>query len=523
MAVCRRPDRATMTQLLALDLGTTSFKAVVYDERGRNLHEQRADPPDRRIHVTGVAVDIWEAEELWLTVADLCRRAVEPFAGAVNALAIAQLGLIGVPLNEADEPLFPFVTWLDPSAGTANVLTRSGLTDTGLFAVAGNRLNSIYPPAWIGWMSEHEPRFSDGMVRWVFVGDWLAYRLSGVLATDYSITSQTLCLDQQELRLRQDLLAAFGLPHGLFVEPRQAGVAIGEVTSQAARATGINAGVPVVLGGADWMTGVFGAGLTEPGDVGILTGTWELTAACLRAPCVTAVACESGAICDPHVAPDRWALRIEALSGGVSEWCRRELQANGDAPSEWEEIIAACATVAPGSGGVVFVPHLFGSYGPRHDELARGAFVGLTGSTTRAAMARAVLEGLSYQTRASVDALTRATDVQAGRVVVMGGGVKNRLWLQTRADALGRAVEVVDDPDVTPRGAAMLAGLGIGLFGDHEEAIATFAPRTVPIEPDARRAALYEQLYESVYLPLQMPLETVNHRLAGITGTEGMP
>ena len=89
-----------MTQLLALDLGTTSFKAVVYDERGRNLHEQRADPPDRRIHVTGVAVDIWEAEELWLTVADLCRRAVEPFAGAVNALAIAQLGLIGVPLND---------------------------------------------------------------------------------------------------------------------------------------------------------------------------------------------------------------------------------------------------------------------------------------------------------------------------------------------------------------------------------------------------------------------------------------
>ena len=74
--------------------------------------------------------------------------------------------------------------------------TRSGLTDTGLFAIAGNRLNSIYPPAWIGWLSEHEPRFADGMVRWVFVGDWLAYRLSGVLATDYSITSQTLTLDQ---------------------------------------------------------------------------------------------------------------------------------------------------------------------------------------------------------------------------------------------------------------------------------------------------------------------------------------
>ena len=510
-----------MARLLALDLGTTSFKAVVYDEHGRNLHEQRADPPDRRIQIAGVAVDIWEAEELWLTVADLCRRVVEPFAGAVNALAIAQLGLIGVPLNDADEPLFPFVTWLDPSAGTAKILARSGLTDTELFAIAGNRLNSIYPPAWIGWLSEHERRFADGMVRWVFVGDWLASRLSGVLATDYSITSQTLTLDQRELRLREDLLDAFGLSRNLFLSPRQAGVTIGEVTAEAARATGINAGVPVVLGGADWMIGVFGAGLTEPGDVGILTGTWELTAACLRDACLTATACESGAICDPHVAPRRWALRIEALSGGVTEWCRRELQASGGALSEWEEIIAACATVAPGSGGVVFAPHLFGSYGPRHDELARGAFVGLTGSTTRAAMTRAVFEGLSYQTRASVDALTQATDVQAGRVVVMGGGVKNRLWLQTRADALGREVEVVDDPDVTPRGAAMLAGMGIGVFRDYEDAVATFAPQTVSIEPDPRRAALYEQLYESVYVPLQMSLETANHRLAGITETEG--
>ncbi|HEY6396563.1 MAG TPA: FGGY family carbohydrate kinase [Solirubrobacteraceae bacterium] len=503
-----------MTRLLALDLGTTSFKAVVYDQNGGKLHEQRADPPDRRIDLDGVPVDLWEAEELWLTVADLCKRAVEPFAGAVDALAIAQLGLIGVPLNADDEPLFPFVTWLDPAAGTAKILTRSGLTDTALFAIAGNRLNSIYPPAWIGWMSEHERRFADGMHRWVFVGDWLAYRLSGVLTTDYSITSQTLTLDQRELRLREDLLDAFALPHELFLPPRQAGTTIGEVTAEAARATGIAVGVTVVLGGADWMIGVLGSGLTEPGDVGILTGTWELTAACLRAPCLTAIACESGTICDPHVAPGRWALRIEALSGGVTEWLREQLEATGGAPADWDEIVAACAAVPPGSGGVVFVPHLFGSYGPRHDELARGAFVGLTGSTTRAAMGRAVFEGLSYQTRAAADALTRATGVEAGRVVVMGGGVKNGLWLQTRADALGRGLEVVEDPDVTPRGAAMLAGLGIGLFSDYHDAVARFAPRTVAIEPEPRRAALYEKMYHSVYVPVQDSLEAVNHRLA---------
>jgi xylulokinase len=515
-----------MTRLLGLDLGTTSFKAVVYDERGAKLAEERADPPDRRIEIDGVAVDIWETEPLWSTVAGLLKRAVAQFDGVIDAVAIAQLGLIGVPLGAGDEPLFPFVTWLDPSAGTASVLARSGLGDAQLFALAGNRLNSIYPPAWIGWMSEHEPRFARGMRRWVFVGDWLAYRLCGELSSDYSITSQTLALDQSELSIRDDLLDAFGLPRDLFPVPGQAGVRLGGVGASAARDTGLRSGVPVVVGGADWLVGVFGAGLTEPGDVGVLTGTWELTFTCLHEPCLTTQACESGAICDPHVAPHRWALRIEALSGEVTEWLRSQLPANGagsKSGSGWEEIMSACAEVAPGSGGVVFVPHLFGSYGPRHDELARGAFVGLTGATTRAALGRAVFEGLSFQTRAAVEALAAASGVEAERVVVMGGGVKNHLWLQTRADVLGRRVEVVEDPDVTPRGAAMLAGVGVGAFADHAEAVLRFARPTAAVEPDERRAHLYDELYRAAYLPLQDSLQTVNHRLAGLTARGGSP
>jgi xylulokinase len=511
-----------MTRLLALDLGTTSFKAIVYDEHGAKLAEERADPPDTRVEIAGVPVDIWDAESLWRVVSDLLRRTVARWEGAVDAIAIAQLGLIGVPLDVSRQPLFPFVTWIDPSAGTASVLARSGLTDAGLYAIGGNRLNSIYPPAWIGWMAEHEPRFADGMERWVFVGDWLAYRLSGELTSDYSITSQTLALDQTTLELRPDLLGAFGLAPDVFVTPEQAGRRIGELTDPAARDTGLRAGVPVVLGGADWLVGVFGSGLTEPGDAGILTGTWELTFACAREPCLTEVACESGAICDPHVAPGRWALRIEALSGEVSEWCRAQLHraSGGDGLRDWDEIVAECERVPAGAGGTVFVPHVFGSYGPRHDELARGAFVGLTGAATRAALTRAVFEGLSFQTRASLDALTAATGVQAGRVLVMGGGVKNRVWLNARANALGRSVEVVEDPDVTPRGAAMLAGMGIGVFGDFREAVERFAPTTRKVDPEPATARLYQQVFDDIYTPLLDALAPVNHRLARLADKE---
>ena len=180
-------------------------------------------------------------------------------------------------------------------------------------------------------MSEHEPRFAEGMERWVFVGDWLAYRLSGVLASDYSITSQTLTLDQTRAWPARGPAAS--------VRPRRGPVPVARAggrgrsarsPSEAAR--GHRSALPGYRSCWAAPTGwsvCLASGLTEPGDVGILTGTWELTFTCAREPCLTAVACESGAICDPHVAPERWALRIEALSGEVTEWCRRQLAGDG--------------------------------------------------------------------------------------------------------------------------------------------------------------------------------------------------
>ena len=274
-----------MTRLLALDLGTTSFKAVVYDEHGRKLGEQRADPPDRRIEIDGVPVDIWETDALWAVVSDLLNARRSRSAVPIDALAIAQLGLIGVPLDAGDQPLFPFVTWLDPSAGTAG--SAGAQRPHRRRSVRGRRQPpELDLPAGVDRMDVRARRraLPTGMKHWVFVGDWLAYRLCGELRSDYSITSQTLALDQTHARPARGPAACVRARRGP-VRGARAGRArtIGGVTADAARATGLRAGVPVVLGGADWLVGVFGSGLTEPGDVGILTGTWELTFTCAAA------------------------------------------------------------------------------------------------------------------------------------------------------------------------------------------------------------------------------------------------
>ncbi len=188
-------------------------------------------------------------------------------------------------------------------------------------------------------------------------------------------------------------------------------------------------------------------------------------------------------------------------------------------------MIDEAARAVAGSGGIVFVPHLAGSYGPVLDERARGAFVGLTSHTTRSELTRAVFEGLCFQSRYALEALQDGLSRRASRIVTMGGATRNQLWMQTRADVLGTEVDVVSQPDVTPRGAAMIAAVGAGLFADFWEAARAWALDRTTLSPDQGRAADYDALYRDVFRPLCERLSPFHHRLGELAGAaaEGGP
>jgi xylulokinase len=503
-----------MSHLLGIDLGTTSFKAVIYDEHGETLSTSRIAPPDEQILVDGIRATVWRPDKLWDTVCNLVRQAVNALPDrSLDAVAIAELGLVGYPLDSSGNALYAGVTWIEPSAPTSRAFSGCGLDDRTLFRITGNHLSSIYPPAWITWMAEHEPSYSRGMTRWLNVGNYVAYRLCGEIALDYSMASQTTMFDQRRMRLRPDLLGSMGLEETLFPTPLPAGTIIGNVKNAAASVTGLSAGLPVVLGGADFSCGAYAAGFLDAGDAAILTGTWENVIMCSEGPQLWPALEDCGAICDPHVVAGRWSTRIENLSGDVAEWYRR-LLSEQQADMDWRLLIELAGTADAGSKGVVFLPHIFGSYGPIHNSLARGAFVGLSGTSGRAEMTRALFEGLSYQTRHALDALISGIGATPRRVVLMGGGAKNDFWVQNKADILGREIEVVTDPDVTPRGAAMIAGVGIGLFRDFRHAADRFARPTTKMMPNLELTEFYRNLYDDLYLPLLNELAPFHSRLA---------
>jgi xylulokinase len=513
-----------MARLLGIDFGTTSFKAIVYDQHGEVLATARTAPPDQTIVVAGSRVAIWQPEAIWQATCALTRQVLAQLPDPrIDALAIAELGLVGIPVDGAGKPLFPAVTWINPAAGIATVLGQCGLDDATVFSIAGNWLNPLYPPAWIAWLRARAPEFAAGMAHWLNVGDYIALRLSSVLAVDYSMASQTLTFDQRRLRYDPGLLDAFDLPRDLFAPALQAGTPLGTVHAEAAIETGLPTGTPVILGGADYICGAYGAGFVDPGDVAILTGTWELVLMCADRPPLDAALGRVGAICDPHVAPDRWSIRIETFAGEVTEWYRREMssadtQSVLDADSVWPRLVAQAQAASQGSNGLVFLPHLYGSYGPRIDALARGAFVGLTGATTHGDLIRAMFEGLCYQTRHALETLSEGMHQTPMRIVCLGGGAKNEFWLQVRANVLGRDIEVTTSPDVTPRGVAMLAGVGAGLFPDHLSAIQSFVRPTRWVTHEPAMLGLYTRLYQGVYLPLCEQLAPANRTLAQLTG-----
>jgi xylulokinase len=473
-----------------------------------------------RSQVDGYRVTVWRPEKLWDAMCELIRRAVDTLPDrALDAVAIAELGLVGYPVDSSGNALYAGVTWIDPAAEPSRAFSGCGLDNATLFGITGNHLSPIYPPAWITWMAEHEPAYTRGMTRWLNVGDYVAYRLCGEMGLDYSMASQTTMFDQRRLRLRADLLSSMGLEETLFPAPRQSGTPLGRVRPDAAAAAGLSTGLPVVLGGADFICGAYAAGFLDAEDAAILTGTWENVVMCSNRPRLEPALADCGAICDAHVAPGRWSIRIENLSGDVTEWYRRLIRDPRDAISAdgdtgWQPLIEQAEEADAGSGGVIFLPHVFGSYGPRHDHLARGAFVGLSGACSRRELTRAVFEGLSFQTRHALEALIDGIGRPPRRVVAMGGGAKNRFWVQNKADILGRELEVVTTPDVTPRGAAMIAGIGTGVFRDFRDAADRFARPATKVSPNSELTEFYRKLYEDAYLPLLDELAPFHSRLA---------
>src|SRR5213594_461573 len=342
-------------------------------------------------------------------------------------------------------------------------------------------------------LRNHEPAAFKRLATVVLAKDFVRLRLTGTLATEPSDASGTLMFDPAHMRWSQEILDAMGLAK--LVVPNVGGSAevLGRVTVVAAALTGLAAGTPVVGGGADNACGAAGVGAVTPGEV---VSSWGTSGTVLAPTTEPRVDPKLRAHTFCHVAPGMWYVMGVVLSaGGAFAWyrdqCARDLaDADRDA-----QLGAEAATVAPGADGVTFLPYLQGERTPHRDASLRAAFTGLSLAHSRAHMTRAVLEGVCFALRDSLEIL-KELGLGPTFLLLTGGGAKSAFIRQLQADIFGVPVATVNREEGGAYGAALLAAVGAEAFPDLKSAVQRTLTRRPAASPNPQVQRTYEEIYE---------------------------
>jgi len=287
------------------------------------------------------------------------------------------------------------------------------------------------------------------------------------------------------------------------------------VTPQAAEKTGLKQGTPIYQGGHDYLVGALAAGAVSPGIFLDVTGTWELVITPTTEPKWTPDIRSLGLTIEAHTAPDTYCIWAGGTAASMLEWYKEQIGVNPEGASTgdvWSDLMKEARLSSPGANGVFFLPHFNGTSCPNLNPRSLGAFLGLTDSTKRGDLVRAVVEGLDYAFLDMLKALELGAGRKADQITAIGGAVRNEFWMQNKADVSGVPVVVPEIDEATALGAAMLAGTGVGVYSSLDEAAKQVFKPGMIFEPDPKLVPVYKELFE-IYRDIYPALEGVNGRI----------
>lgn len=507
-----------MTWLIGLDIGTTSVKAAAYDpDLGLVVCVSVRPTP-----VTHLAAGLaeHEPESLWEAVADCLGEIMHHRQGGrVSGLAISSLAEAGVPLDASMQPLYPIIAWYDQRSAPQAAWWEAQIGESDLHAITGQRASASFGVTKWLWIRRHHPEVAERIAMWLSVPDFILWRLTGQLATDYSIASRTLLFDQSALGWSERLLQLAGLHASQMPRPFPGGTLVGAVTREAAQVSHLPEDLPCALAGHDHLCAAMAAGAYQPGAIVDSSGTAQAVIAVQPTFHTSDTAARGGFACYHHVVKGEYVLKAGMkLAGGAIEWLARQLSeplpAGGPLPYE-----ALAQEAERGVGlraGPLWLPHLVGSGTPEGDRDSLAALVGIRAEHDRGDIFRGMLESLALWLRHNVKEMEELTGQKTTEVVLLGGTTRLRLLSQLKADCLGTAVCLPELPEAAAVGAALLAGLGVGVFGTPAEAFQSLRYGRSLIEPDAARTAWYEHLYCDVYRKMYGSLKEINHSVRAL-------
>ena len=482
--------------LLGIDIGTSACKLVVFSALGNALasrtvaYQTHYPQPG---YVEQHPDDWWEA---------VCGGIREMLAqGPVSASDIAAIGIDGqgwslIAIDEEGNVLAPDPIWLDTRAELICEELNARVGEDAIFALSGNPLKAQYVTAKILWLERHLPQ-AYAKTKWILQSNgFIAYRLTGQVSLDISQAYGLHSFDMKNGRMDLAMCRALGIDPGKIPQITACHEIVGRVHEAAARMTGLLEGTPVVAGGLDAACSTLGAGVVRAGQTQEQGGQAGGMSICIDQYCA-----DSRLILGYHVVPNHWLLQGGTTGGGGAlRWFEREFadferrMAIEKGGSSFAFLDALAEQIPAGSEGVVFLPYLAGERSPIWDNEAQGVFFGLDYSKTRAHMVRALMEGVGYSLRHNLE-IAASVGAKIDTLRATGGSANSRLWTQMKADITGKDIEVPDGELATPLGAAILAGVGVGVYRDFEDAV----QKTVQVKRTHHKSSEHASAYDAWY------------------------
>jgi len=502
-----------MAYLLGIDVSTTGNKALLV-----------STDPAQAGQVVGVAVTenpistprpLWSEQDphdWWDGVQDAIRQVLAKTG--VSGKQVAATGLTGqmhglVLLDERGDVLRPAILWNDQRTGPQCTWITEKVGMDNLLAWTGSPALTGFTAPKVLWVRENEPQIYARAAHILLPKDYVRLKLTGEYATDMAGASGMSLLNLEKRDWSREMLDALDIPREWLPPTHEGPEITGTVSPEAAAATGLATGTPVVGGGGDQAAGAVGVGAVRAGVVGLVLGTSGVVFAPTDSPLIE----EHGRLqAHCHAVPGRWHLMGVMLSAAGSLRWYRDTIAPG---TSYDDLLLPAADEPIGSEGLVFLPYLTGERAPYPDPNARGAFVGLTVRHTIPHMTRSVLEGVAFGLRDSMELIKDAGLGQIEQVRVSGGGAQSALWRQILADVLDTELVTVNTTEGAAYGAALLAGVGVGTWATVEAACDDTIRVLERVEPGPERVERYEAFYD-VYAGLYSSLREAFRQLTSL-------
>lgn len=492
------------TYFLGLDISTTSSKALLIDERAEVV--AFASSP----HTLQTPKPLWSEQDpyqWWDAVSDSIRTVIKK--ANIDADSIAAIGLTGqmhglVLLDGAGAVLRPAILWNDQRTQAQCDEIHKRFGKEKFIQITGNVALTGFTAPKIIWVQQNEPEVYKKARHVLLPKDYIRYKLTGEYALDKADGAGTVLFDLSARNWSIDVLEKLSIDPAWMPPTFEGPEFTGHVTSAAAAATGLKAGTPVAAGGGDQATQAVGVGAVEMGVIALTVGTSGV----VFAPTSSALVEPEGrlhAFC--HAVPGMWHLMGVMLSAaGSLQWYHDAL-----APElTFDDLLYEAGRTPKGSEGLQFLPYLSGERTPYPDPLARGAFVGLTLRHGRGHLTRAVLEGVSFGLKDVFTLIQNSGLGEIKEIRVSGGGMKSNLWLQILASVLEAELVTVNTTEGAAFGAALLAGVGLGVWPDVSGACKDAIKVTGTTIPDPASVEIYRetyQIYRGLYPALRSSFE----------------